>query len=114
MILPEADRAFVDQAKVVEYLLSSSHPDGKSKAQFFLRFGFRSEEWRVLAEALRGVGVSNPVGAEVKSQYGMRYTVDGPLRCPDGRTPKVRTVWISKSGSPGPRLITAYPMKEQI
>jgi hypothetical protein len=68
------------------------------------------DDWQVLAEALKAVGISNPVTAVVQSSHGTRYTVDGPIQCPDGRTPSVRTVWIVEPGRPGPRLITAHPL----
>ncbi len=109
-MLPDADRARVDRAKVVDYLLSRTHPDGRSKAEFFTRFGFRVEEWQVLADALKAIGISNPVAGVVQSSHGTRYSVDGPIRSPDGRTPRVRTVWIAEAGHPGPRLITAHPL----
>jgi hypothetical protein len=108
-MLPDAERARVDRSKIVDYLLSLSHPDGSSKAAFFMRFGFRAEEWETLASALKEVGASNPVTARVESPQGTRYTVDGLLRTPDGRAPLVRTVWIVEPGSP-PRLITAHPL----
>lgn len=109
MMLPKGDGAYVDRTKIIDYLLSLSHPDGRSKAEFFTRFGFKVEQWQVLAEALRMVGISNPVAATVESSFGTRYTVDGSLQTPDGRSPRVRTVWILEPGTPGPRLITAYP-----
>lgn len=108
--LPDGDRAHVDSSKIIDYLLSQSHPDGRTKAEFFMRFGFRIERWQELAEALRAVGTSNPVVAVVESAHGVRYTVDGQMQSPDGRTPRVRTVWIAEPGGPGPRLITAHPM----
>jgi len=109
MLLPDAERASVDRAKITDYLLSLSHPDGRSKAAFFMQFGFRADEWETLAAALKEVGASNPVTDWVESPHGTRYTVDGSLRSPDGRVPRVRTVWIVDSGNP-PRLITAYPL----
>lgn len=109
-MLPDADRARVDRAKVVEYLLSRTHPDGRSKAEFFTHFGFKVEGWQVLAEALKTVGISNPVAGVVQSAHGTRYTVDGPIHAPGGRTPRIRTVWIVEPGHPGPRLVTAHPL----
>lgn len=38
MMLPDRERARVDRAKTVDYLLSSSHPDGRGKAAFFTRY----------------------------------------------------------------------------
>lgn len=110
MMLPDGDRAQVDRAKIADYLLSLSHPDGRAKAIFFMRFGFTVEAWEVLADALRSVGASNPVTGIVASAHGTRYTVDGPLPAPDGRTPMIRTVWIAEPDMSGPRLITAYPL----
>ena len=109
MMLPDSNRAHVDRAKIADYLLSLTHPDGRSKAEFFMRLGFKIEEWEILAKALREVGMLNPVTSLVESPHGTRYTVEGPLQAPDGRAPRVRTVWIVESGSP-PRLITAYPL----
>jgi hypothetical protein len=97
MKLPYAARARVERRKVVEYLLSPSHPDGSSKARFFLAFGFRVDKWQVFARALRKHGRTHPVTASVESRHGTRYSVDGPLETPDGRNPKVRTVWILAS-----------------
>ena len=109
MVLPGCAEARVDRHKITEYLLSLSHPGGRTKAEFFMRFGFRAERWEQLAEALRAAGTSNPVVAIMESPHGVRYTVDGSMHAPDGRTPRVRTVWIIEPGSPGPRLITAHP-----
>ena len=110
MKLPYAAKARVDRKKIVEYLLSSSHPDESSKARFFSRFGFRVDEWEVLARALRKHGRVHGVSVSVESVHGTRHGVDGPLETPDGRNPKVRTVWILNRRSRAPRLITAHPL----
>ena len=110
MILPNAENAYIDRSKIVDYLMSISHPDGRSKARFFMQFGFRVERWQELADAIRRVGVSNPVVTAVQSEYGARYTIDGLVQCPDGWAPKIRTVWIVESENAAPRLITAHPL----
>jgi len=112
MKLPNAEHVSVDREKLTGYLLCVSHPDGGSKAEFFARFGFRVEDWEVLAEALRRHGAHYEVVNTVDSAYGTRYAVDGPLETPDGRNPLVRTVWIVEKGSAEPRLITAHPLEE--
>ena len=56
MKLPNASRAIVDESKVVQYLLSADHPDGRSKATFFANFGFRLQRWEALVRALRDHG----------------------------------------------------------
>ena len=110
MMLPNASGCRVDQEKIASYLLCPTHPDGAAKARFFLRFGFVLEGWQELAEALRVHGRSHAAVEVVESRHGIRYSVDGPLRSPDGRNPTVRSVWIVESGSRNPRLITAYPV----
>jgi len=108
--IPDRAHSRVDRAKIVDYLLSTTHPDGRTKAEFFMRLGFRAERWQELADALREVGASNPVASLVEGNYGLRYTVDGPLRAPDGRAPRVRTVWIVEPDEISARLITAHPL----
>ena len=108
--LPDREHAHVEESKVTEYLLALNHPDGRSKAEFFIRFGFKPEEPRSLMAALLEVGISNPVVRVARSRHGVRYTVDGQLRAPDGRAPMVRTVWIVTADSQGPRLVTAHPL----
>jgi hypothetical protein len=114
MKLPLAEYAFVDQSKIVDYLLSTTHPDGQTKARFFIGLGFDPNHWQKLAAALREVGTSNEVSASVQSAYGIRYVVDGVLDTPSNRSPRVRTVWILEPSNAGPRLITAYPLEIRV
>lgn len=110
MELPYSDRLRVDQAKIVDYLLSESK--GRGKATFFLQLDFRPENWTVLAEAIKVQARSHPVVLAVDSPWGTRYSVDGAIDTPSGREPRprVRTVWILEAGSDQPRLITAHPV----
>ena len=73
MMLPDRDRARVDRAKITDYLLSLSHPDGRGKAAFFMRFGFKARDWEALADALREVAVRNLVTAVAESAHGTRH-----------------------------------------
>lgn len=52
MKLPNVENALVPKPKITDYLLSFTHRDGRSKAQFFIRFGFSAENWETLANAL--------------------------------------------------------------
>jgi len=111
MRLPNVEHLRVDREKVVDYLLSVSHPDGQAKAEFFRRFGFSLEQWGLFATALRLHGTTHPIAKIVESPHGTRYSVDGPIESPDGRNPQVRTVWILEKGGTNPRLITAHPLE---
>ena len=103
----------IDQSKITGYLLNET--SGRGKATFFLRLGFRAENWELLAEALKRQARESEVISMVDSPYGKRYSIDGTIETPDNREPRprVRTVWILESGTQAPRLITAHPAKEQ-
>ena len=47
MKLTGIERASIRRKKVVDYLLSSTHPEGRGKAAFFRSFGFGPEAWEV-------------------------------------------------------------------
>ncbi len=113
MKLPNAENAELSRAKVVDYLLSKSHLDGRHKAVFFERFGFSAEDWQALADVLRRHPLEYEVSGKEPSRYGMRYAVDGIITAPDGRQPWLRTVWFvdNKDEKQIPRFVSAYPLK---
>src|SRR4051794_25027705 len=93
MMLPNAHLAVVEQEKVTGYLLNAEHAYGKSKARFFNQFGFTLPDWEMLAKALCEHGRLHPVSKTKDTFFGSRFEVDGELNAPDGRAPRVRTVW---------------------
>ncbi len=105
MKLPHAELALVEQTKICDYLLSSSHRYGASKSRFFAKFGFRAEAWEELALALREHGRQNEVSRVRETGFGPRYEVEGELIAPDGRRPRVCTVWQVDEGQTVPRRI---------
>ena len=109
MRLPNAENAVVEREKITEYPLNESHRYGASKARFFGAFGFRTEDWATFAEAVREHGQIHDVTKVRETGFGPRYEVEGGLRAPDGRRPRVRTVWQLDHGAVAPRLITPYP-----
>ena len=82
MTVPDFSGAVVDEGKIVDYLLSTQHPAGRSKARFFAQFGFERECWKVFADALKTHARTNPVALIAATQFGVKYTVDGPLEAP--------------------------------
>jgi hypothetical protein len=64
-----------------------------------------------LADALREHGRQHEVSKEKETGFGPRYEVDGELATPDGRRPRIRTVWQMDEGATATRLITAYPLE---
>ena len=54
----------------------------------------------------------NEVTKLTEAGFGPRYEMEGELRAPDGRRPRVRTVWQMDEGETAPRLITACPLEK--
>lgn len=111
MRLPNLERVIVPERKVVDYLLNVDHPEGRGKAAFFRRFGFSPTAWEHLAEALIGHAANEVVRTEASS-FGTRYVVEGRIQAPDGRRPRIRSIWFIDHGGETPRFVTAYPLKE--
>lgn len=113
MQVPNANQAIVAPEKIVRYLLVSEHPQNQGKAAFFSRFGFTQERWGVLAAAFAEHVRTHEIEQSIPEVGRTKYTVVGPLRTPDGRSPLVRTIWQVDVGTPSPRFITAYPQEER-
>ena len=111
MKLPNSDGLFVEREKIVGYLLNQTHCYGTSKARFFGEFGFRIEEWETLARAFKEHGQQHEIARVKQTVFGPRFEIDGELLTPDGRRPRVRTVWQLDENEVAPRLITAYPLE---
>ena len=111
MKLPNWEHAIVPREKVVDYLLSITHRDGRYKAAFFNGFGFTADKWQDLVDTLVRHANSHEVAKEEASLFGTRYVVDGIMAMADGREALVRTVWFIDTGTDLPRFVTAYPMR---
>jgi hypothetical protein len=109
--LPNQENATVAREKVVDYLLSTTHRDGRHRAVFFGGFGFAPDDWQALAEALIRHASDHEVAKEEDSPFGTRYVVEGIMLMVDGRTAYVRTVWFIDNGADTPRFVTAYPLR---
>jgi hypothetical protein len=80
-----ADRR-IDREKIEGYLL---HPiKSRGKSAFFLAYGFVTERWQELHDALLAQAAAGSVLEVVVSPYGSRYLVHGTLRTPSGRAPQ--------------------------
>jgi hypothetical protein len=107
--LPNSDQAVVPDAKLVGYLLSASHPQGRDKARFFTHHGFRADEPDVLRRALLEVASAADVEVTVFA-YGTKYVGEGDVVAPNGRTLRLRTVWVISDDGQPPAFVTAYPV----
>ena len=112
MKLPNANRAIVERAKVVDYLLNAAHPDNGGKAQFFEQLGFQRTQWEALAEAFQTMARLAEVVTSEESPHGRKYVMVGQMQTPVGKPTRVQTIWIVDRGGETPRLVTAYPSQE--
>lgn len=104
-----ADRAFIEPAKIRDYLLSSSHPVGRFKATFFTRLGYSPDEWEKLRDHLLLHAREGEVIDSETTPFGQKHRVRGRLTGPGGKVTTVVAVWLILSGEDFPRLITAFP-----
>jgi hypothetical protein len=110
MTLPEAENASVDLVKLTGYLLSESHPIGRSKAKFFRGIGFDESNAMLLQDRVMEIARRETVVQSIASHHGMKYVVDGVIQTPLGSRVKLRTIWIVDKGRQHPRFVTAYPL----
>jgi len=109
MKLPNAERAFILPEKLTSYLLSETHPVGKSKARFFRNLGFTPINADVLAAQIIEIARTTDNAVLSSSPHGQKYSLVGTVVSPDGRHALVQTVWIIEADDDRPRFVTAYP-----
>lgn len=108
MKLPNAERAFVDIAKLRDYSLDPVHPEGKHKARVFasaLGLTRNHSEW--LREQLVAAARTHDCQPGRKTEHGQRYTVDFTI-VHQGKSARVRSAWNVRPAEDFPRLVSAY------
>lgn len=113
MKLPNIAQAQLPQAKITGYLLSFTHADGRSKAEFFTHFGFSADQWQVMATALIQHAQTHDVYRIEPSPFGKRYIIEGSIESPDDRNPNIRAIWFVGHQDTSPHFVTAYPLRRQ-
>jgi len=107
MKLPNGGRAMVELEKLKAYCLNQNHPRGRHKARVFAAVGIFEEHAELLQQALLEAAQKGDAEAGIPSPYGSRFVVDFDF-AHDGRTVRVRSAWIVRSGEDLPRLTTCY------
>jgi hypothetical protein len=98
MKLPNRENVYIPPSKLKEYLLSETHPIGRSKARFFHAIGFDETNVNVLEQGLIKMAYSQDVKEVVSSMHGTKYIIEGILKSPIGNPIQIRTVWIIDKG----------------
>jgi hypothetical protein len=109
MKLPNADRAFVDIAKLRDYCLSSTHPVGKHKAKVFAStLGLMNSDADLLQTILLQTASSSEEALATElDEYGQRYVLDFDMMTALG-VARIRSAWIVLRNEDFPRLVTCY------
>ena len=77
MKLPNADRAVVDIAKLVDYSLNPNHPEGKHKARAFEeKLGIGQDDAEFLRQAIQEAISKSDAVEQKPTPYGRRFVVD--------------------------------------
>src|SRR5204863_570590 len=88
--LPEPHLLRVEEAKVTEYLLSTTHPVGKAKAKFFFGLGFSVDKVEEFVSALRQHAADNPILEVVHHDYGTKTIIECFMPTPYGASCCIR------------------------
>ncbi len=106
------ENVIIPKEKLTKYALNFEHFDGKSKAKLFKDLlGITKENWRYLAAQLEN-GLPNGKLCNVrKTDYGIQYYIDIPVKGLNGISKTVRTAWITKDQTNA--LTTAYIADEK-
>jgi hypothetical protein len=109
VLIPNAEQAVIDPAKLRGYLLSATHPVGRFKARFFARLGYSADGWQQLDQDLRHQHLSQPARRAESTRYGQKYEIRAMLKGPNGQMALVVSVWLLPARRDIPRFVTAYP-----
>ena len=108
MKLPNAERAFVNIAKLRDYSLDAAHEEGKHKARVFASaLGVTRNDADWLRDQLLAVARTQACQLGRKTNHGQRYVLDFTLAS-RGKSARLRSVWNVRPGEDFPRLITCY------
>jgi len=108
--MPHGDHVLISADKIIGYMLSETHPVGRSKARFFRSAGYTEKNWRALERELRRIAVSGETVDTIESDYGIKYVIQGMMRTPVVKKVPIITVWIVEKSQRYPRFVTAYPL----
>ena len=110
MKLPNSKNAYISSSKLLDYLLSQTHPIGKTKARYLRSAGFNESNVNLLRQSLVNLSQTEEIKEVITSPHGVKYLIEGSIQTPAGTYIKLRTIWIIDSGQDYPRFVTAYPL----
>ena len=77
MKVPLGKKAYISKDKLIDYLLSETHPVGSSKAKFFRGLGFNETNIIQLEKSLLKIANMNDIKEARRIKYGTNYVIEG-------------------------------------
>ena len=112
MRLPNPDKAYIDDNKLVGYSLNFSHSEGQHKARVFkAALGFTVENVAELKNGLLEAVKTYDAIPDQSHQYGQEYIIDFPMTH-NNKTAIINSVWLIRYTENFPRLVTAYILED--
>ncbi|HVN90883.1 MAG TPA: hypothetical protein VMT61_13795 [Candidatus Binataceae bacterium] len=112
MKLPNGEKAVVEIAKLRDYCLSVTHPEGRHKARVFRSaLGMGPADSAMLQERLQAAARDQEALAGEIDRFGQRYVIDFALEGHSGRRALVRSAWIVQVDNDSPRLTSCYVLR---
>ncbi len=111
MPIPGFENAFIEPAKLRDYVLSEEHPIGRYKAAVFKKLGYNRENWKALDKDIREQLLLLDAEGEESTTFGKKYEVKGTLKGPSGAAMNVVSIWFVKRGEKVPTFVTIYPQR---
>lgn len=108
--MPNADRAYVPESKLVQFILDKNSSKGAPRAEWLEgELGLTLKDWRNLERQLLDGATVAPVTEAWLDGHGVRMTVLIELRGTEQRRRRVTTGWIQRETEPGPQFVTLIP-----
>ena len=110
MRMPNGDHAVVEDAKLLDYCLSTTHPRGRHKARLFAAMmGITAAQADTLKAALLAAERDGDAKPPRRNAFGQLYEIRFPMTGSAG-TAEVLSAWVVADDDPIPRLVTCYPL----
>jgi len=109
--IPIFDRVEIDEAKLLNYVLSETHPRGRHKARVFRsRLGLTVNDAAMLRQALLDAATAPNAPFHFKGvdDHGEHLNLDFALSTPVGSA-TIRSIWIVRFGETVLRFVSCYP-----
>lgn len=100
----------IEDSKITEYLLNVNHPEGGTKAAYFIQHGFNPEQPKVMKQFLLTHLLQRSSVEIVETRFGTKHILTGKIKFPDDDEFILRSVWMKPAKENILKFVTAYPI----